>query len=204
MRVIFVACAFCLVSSVTFAAEEQSAAPASVANPSSTDAPPATEHAATEHHGGHEEIEEPQTRFEAGVGAVFLYGGISEVDRAHGGVGATVSFFLVPAVWAIELVAHAVWAKDLMGFPTDLLIKRDFVATEALHPYISLGVTGVPERENGEWSLFFGFASAIGADYWFTRYFGLGFEVNFNILARETAYVEVGAFVGPVLRLGGD
>jgi hypothetical protein len=146
--------------------------------------------------------EEPEPRFEVSVGAAVISEFPIEGPAVQVGGGVTFAWTFIPEAWSVEVVFHVLAeGRGRQTFPVDALLEREFTWTPNLHPYLGVGVTVVPELEEGKVTAAVGLATVAGLEIAIGARWGVVVEVNFNLVNRDgLAAPEVGAYAGPLWR----
>lgn len=150
--------------------------------------------------GRHEHAEHHKLEFSAAGVALFA---LNERTEALPGYGVSVVVPVIPHQLEIEGIFHSLFPEGGVEFPIDVLIRKPFRVAPRFEPYIGLGGTVVPFREEEESGVRFGVATAAGADFWIQRHVGFFAEFNYNLLfpPEEELRHEIGGVAGVVLGL---
>jgi hypothetical protein len=122
---------------------------------------------------------------------------LGKVRDPQVGGGVSVTFPLIPRWLETEVVLHALATRHGSAFPIDIVLRLPFHVSSLIQPYIAAGATSIPSVEPQHTSVHWGFASAVGIDFWIDREWGVFTEFNANAIERNHSIEpEIGLFTG--------
>lgn len=116
----------------------------------------------------------------------------------HGGAGLFFELTLVRHWLELELSIKSLSSEHGVVIPIDILLKVPFHFNKYVIPYVGIG-PAMAITVDGDASVYFGGASALGAYFWVHRHIGLLLEFNYNILHDHGLVHELGVGAGVVV-----
>ena len=155
-------------------------------------AEPSPQHAETdglEHH-EHGVHRGPHHRYQLGLAGTLLVGLTERGPALRRGGGVSFAVSIVSHL-EIESIVHAVIAEENgFQFPIDLVLKKAFVLTDWLHPFVGVGPTLVPFVLPERSGALYGLATVAGVDLWINHETGVTIELSYNLLHSADVPVE--------------
>lgn len=120
-------------------------------------------------------------------------------SHPHVGAGGSVTVLLVPHWLEAEVVSHLLTNEGGHRVATDAMLRKPFVITPTLQPYVGLGGTWLSLSSPEDSGNYFGAASVLGLDLWANHRFGFFVEANYNLVSHHRLVHEIGLAAGAMV-----